>query len=169
MFCELSITLYCHHPNPTGANRYDWENLPRALVRGVDGRPWSEGTVLPPPPGLQFGRTRGSMGRRGNRWVEAQSSTSICRPHSHPIPLQGPAGRTQVPGLGEPGSSYPSPLRPRGPRPPAGPCRRHAQAGGTGLPVEEVQDDFGHGGGELQVEFWGRTGVVALREPSPDE
>lgn len=37
------------------------------------------------------------------------------------------------------------------------------------LPVEEIQDDFGRAGGWLGVEFRGRTGVVALCEPSPDE
>lgn len=37
------------------------------------------------------------------------------------------------------------------------------------LPVEEIQDDFGHAGGELEVEFRGGTGAVALCEPSPDE
>lgn len=39
------------------------------------------------------------------------------------------------------------------------------------LPVEEIQDDFRHAGGELEVEFrgGGGTGAIALCQPSPDE
>lgn len=61
------------------------------------------------------------------------------------------------------------PLRPRGLRPSAFSCPRGTQPGVTHLPVEEIQDAFGHGGGELEVEFWGGIGVIALCEPGSDE
>lgn len=62
----------------------------------------------------------------------------------------------------------PSPLRPRGPKPPALICRRLTQPGSARLPVEHVLE-FGHGRGAREAGFRDGTGAVTLREPGPDE
>lgn len=124
----------------------------------------------PPPPGAAVWAHAGlcQVRRRSNRWAEAQGPPRPSLP-SHQPPgtyRQGPHARARRARV----QVFPSPLRPRGPRLPILSCHRHAQAGGSRLPVEEVQDDIGHGGGELEeVELRGGIEVVALREPGSDE
>lgn len=136
----------------------------------MDGRPWGESIFPPHPLGLQFGHTRGSV----------RSGAAVTGGLKHRAPRGPPLPSHQPPGTYRQGPHararrarvqvFPSPLRPRGPRLPILSCHRHAQAGGSRLPVEEVQDDIGHGGGELEeVELRGGIEVVALREPGSDE
>ena len=143
--------------NTTSAKGCDWEKLTGALVPG-DG--WQILGGGHPSPGAAVNRCAEAPGLYLERspLLSAHHPPGIWRLGRH---ARDRRAQVQV---------FPSPLRPRGPRlPPVLSCRRHAPPGGSRLPVEEVQDDFGHGGRELYVEFRGGTEVTALREPGSDE